>query len=73
MSIKDLWSHVRGYAHLVRSTINRLVFKGWSRDREYYSVSLFRFEVRRWKQTKRWDIILWWPKLRVIKGKVERP
>ena len=69
MSIKELWERLKGYARNAR----RQVFLGSSRDNAYWGFSIFRLEVRRWRSPVRWDIILWWPRIIVIKGKVERP
>jgi hypothetical protein len=72
-TIVELWNKICGLAHLARSAVNRVVFIGPSRDGEYYSISVGAITVRRWtNRSPRWDIILWWPKIKVIKGQITK-
>jgi hypothetical protein len=72
-TIAEFWNKIKGYAQLARSAINRVVFAGPSRDDAYYIVSVGALTIRHWKnRSPVWDIILWWPKIRVIKGQLAK-
>lgn len=72
-TIMELWQKIKGLAHLARSAVSRVVFTGPSRDGEYYIVSVGALTIRRWKsRSPGWDIILWWPKIKVIKGQLSK-
>lgn len=74
MTIQEVWETIKRYTRRVRSNLRRLVSAGASRDGAFWHVSVFYLEIRRWRtEPVRWDIILWWPKVFVIKGDVERP